>query len=127
MAGAEGAEGAEGVEGAEGAEGAVARARAERDAAEASLRERLRERRGLSPEDASTSVTAMLAPAAPGSYNGYSEGHSKGHSKGYSKVQATAARVAASSRCRSHRRRAGERTAAGDFTQMRLTMWLVGS
>ena len=102
----------------------MARARAERDAAEASLRERLRERRGLSPEDASTSVTAMLAPAAPGSYNGYSKGHSKGHSK----VQATAARVAASSRCRSHRRRAGERTAAGDFTQMRLTMWLdVGS
>ena len=126
MAGAEdgeGAEGAAGAEGAEGAESAVARARAERDAAEASLRERLRERRGLSPEDASTSVTAMLAPAAPGSYNGYS----KGHSKGYSKVQATAARVAASSRCRSHRRRAGERTAAGDFTQMRLTMWLVGS
>ena len=113
-----------GAEGAEGAEGAVARARAERDAAEASLRERLRERRGLSPEDASTSVTAMLlAPAAPGSYNGYS----KGYSKGCSKVQATAARVAGSSRCRSHRRRAGERTAAGDFTQMRLTMWLVGS
>ena len=126
MAGAEdgeGAEGAAGAEGAEGAESGVARARAERDAAEASLRERLRERRGLSPEDASTSVTAMLAPAAPGSYNGYSKGHSKGHSK----VQATAARVAASSRCRSHRRRAGERTAAGDFTQMRLTMWLVGS
>ena len=126
MAGAEdgeGAEGAAGAEGAEGAESGVARARAERDAAEASLRERLRERRGLSPEDASTSVTAMLAPAAPGSYNGYS----KGHSKGYSKVQATAARVTASSRCRSHGRRAGERTAAGDFTQMRLTMWLVGS
>ena len=55
LAGAQGAEGVPGTQGAGGARGAVARARAERDAAEAALKARLRGRQGLLAEEATSS------------------------------------------------------------------------